>query len=348
MRRTDRSDSFQSSVFSLQSSRRSRAFTLVELLVVMVVIVILVGAVLVAGSSLSNKAKSTNTQAMLTIVDQALQEFAREQRGNPTLASKKQYQTRYGYFPPDEMEVFVSGIPCDATNLPPKPRTPGGAKLWYGGAASPYPTMVFDAMSYRLDRNAFRGPSTGGDDALEFRDQIAMITAIELYGDASASLLNSIQERYRATVIDPAKDGEPALFVDRDNNGQWDADKDQQLRILIDDWGTPITYMSQRDWSHEKKENGTDCPSTNHEAWNEASSEFIRINSGRPILASYGPDGPNQLTREQMGSEGLASLIGDFEAETGDGAHRVDNPVNADNVYVDPTLKEKLARGIVE
>lgn len=311
----------------------------------MVIIVILVGAVLVAGSSLSNRAKGTSTQAMLAVVNQAVQEFAREQRANPTLAAKKQYQTRYGYYPPDEMEVFISGIPGDGSNAP---RTPGGAKLRYGLVDAPYEGMKFDAVTYRLDRNAFRGPTTTTGDVPEFRDQIAMITAIELYGDASAALLRGVQDRYRATVIDPAKDNDPALFLDRNDNGEWNADTDQQLSILIDDWGMPIGYMAQRDWSEQAESAGKLVASTNHEAWNEASTEFVRINGGQPVLFSYGPNGPDQLTRQQMGEEGLASIIGDFEAETGPGAHRVDNALNADNLYVDPTLKEKLAKGIAE
>jgi len=342
------------SYYSLFAIRHSPfaagAFTLVELLVVMVIIVILVGSVLVAGSSLTNKAKSTNTQAMLSIVNQAVQEFAREQKANPTLTSKKQYQVRYGFYPPDELEVFTDkGVPaCPPLQPLPESRAPGGGEIVYGLAGQAFPYMTFDAATYRLDRNMFRGPTTSAGDHPEFRDQIAMIAAIELFGDSSAKLLHGIQDRYWATVIDPAKDNAPALFLDRNGNGQWDAAEDQQLRILIDDWGMPITYFAQRDWTSEKEQQGKVCASTNHAKWNEASTEFIRINGAQPIIASYGPDGPEQLTTPQMGEEGLVSLIGDFEAETGDFVHRVDNPLNADNVYADPSLKEKLARGIQE
>ena len=87
--------------------------------------------------------------------------------------------------------------------------------------------------------------------------------------------------------------------------------------------------------------------SSNHPDWNEASTKLIRLNHGRPIIMSYGPDGTDQLTAAAMTAapgganwSGPPSLVGDF-------MHNglIDHPLNADNVYADQGLKEKLTKG---
>ena len=115
---------------------------------------------------------------------------------------------------------------------------------------------------------------------------------------------------------------------------------DLQIRYIIDDWGNPISYMTQRNWEPLP---ASPDPSTNHPSWSEASAEFVRLNGGQPVIFSYGPDGEEQLTAEAMGTDGDASLVGDFAYEA-DGM--INNPMNADNLYADPTLAEKLPRAV--
>ena len=93
--------------------------------------------------------------------------------------------------------------------------------------------------------------------------------------------------------------------------------------------------------------------SSNHEGWNEGSTELIRLNGGQPVIFSYGPSGKDQLTSgmivtpEPSGAcakmVAPASLIGDFECN-----HKVDHPLNADNVYVNQALQAKLSEGLEE
>jgi len=83
--------------------------------------------------------------------------------------------------------------------------------------------------------------------------------------------------------------------------------------------------------------------------WNEASTELIRLNGGQPVIFSYGPDGKDQLKKEIMGEKGAASLVGDFATEPDspeNKLHIIDVPANADNVYANDQLREKLAKGI--
>lgn len=312
--------------------RFSSAFTLIELLVVMAIIAVLISAVVAASTTLITKAKISGTRAVLTIVRDAVEQFHREQTAQPTLARNEAYQARYGYYPPDELEVFTpSGIP----DGPDGSRAVGGAVIVPTPPASgAYPPMKFHTRGLPPHQAA-----------LEHRDLVAMVVAIQTLGDASAAILDRIQDRYWFTPLDADED--PLVFLDRDGDGDWSRTEDHQVRLIMDDWGTderptPITYFAQRNWC-------PDCspePSSNHERWNEVSTLMIRLNGGQPVIMSYGPNGKEQLTKEAMevsDNEQGASLVDDwiFNDE-----HRINHHLNADNVYVDSTLKEKLARGI--
>lgn len=147
-------------------------------------------------------------------------------------------------------------------------------------------------------------------------------------------------------VTPSAANGDPLQFLDRNQNGTFDPMEDDAVRYLVDDWKTPIVYMVQRDF---QPNGGTVTVSTNHRNWNEVSTGMVRLNGGQPILCSYGPDGPEQLTQDvltagQMPGLGNppATLLQDW-MDNHDG--RINSPLNEDNLYPDPTLKEKLHRG---
>jgi len=316
--------------------------TLVELLIVIVVIGILVSSVLVASSGFINKGRTNNTQAVLQIVADAVEEFKREQSTRPTITRARQpkatpppptvnYSDRYGAYPPDELEVFSAvGLPGSVPPVLPRTNSlaPGGAVIV--PAPSPWP-----AMRFFKDNDPAKN-------AIEHRDQCAMITAIETLSESASSILDRIPDKNRSPgALDD--NGKPALFLDRPGgtDGTWDAN-DHQIRYIIDDWGIPISYLAQRDWKDATPEFNP-VPSNNHAAWNEASTELIRMNGGQPIIMSYGPNGKDQLTPEAMEMDAKASLVGDFE-DADD--HVVNNPLNDDNVYSNPALKEKLAKGI--
>ena len=310
--------------------RARRGFTIVELLVVIVVIAILVSAVLVASSTVVNKARTTSTQGELVVVQNAVDEFKREQTANPTLTRNQAYVKRYGQYPPDELEVFA------ATGFPTGPKQ----SLAVGGAAiCPLPDNGFGPMRFYT-----RGLTSEEEVAAEHRDLAAMILAIELFGDTSSAMLDSIQNRYWSPGPVDQK-GVPLLFLDRpDATGKLDKKWDQSdlpIRYLVDDWGVPLGYMMQRDWVLTAPE---PTASTNYGSWNEAATKLTRLNSGRPLIFSYGPNGPEQLTKGQMEltqeKTAAATLIVDI---LDDG--KINNPLNLDNVYPDDALKDKLAGG---
>ncbi len=331
----------RSSPFAIRHS----ALTMVELLIVIIVIGILISSILVASSSLIGKSKERNTQAVLQVVADAVEEFKREQTANPTISRNKEYKRRYGLYPPDELEVFADkpyGVPVPTGTAP------------TGSLATPTGSAIFPAPPY--EKMHFYTDGDCSDPVCrskEHRDLAAMIVAIESLGDASASILARVPDRNRsAGALDGI--GNPSQFLDRPKNlkdppdDQWsDTGEDLQIRYILDDWGMPISYFSQRDFVDEASE----IASTNHRGWNEGSTELIRMNGGQPVIFSYGGNGKDQLTYDMMGDDGKASLIGDFEpaaAGPDDVKHVIDNPANADNVYANPALKEKLAKGIKE
>lgn len=308
------------------------AFTLVELMVVVVIITVLIGSVLVASITLVDRARRSNTEAMLAVVQQAIEEFHREQTAHPTASRDRAYRRRYGRYPPDELECFTAkGIPGST-----RPRTlaPGGAVMVPSPLAQEgYPPMRFYTQGLPLEARIN-----------EFRDQLALTVAITTLGDASAAILQRVEDRYWKDVPDDPR-GDPAIYLNRDDDSKW-TPGDLRLRYLVDAWGQPVRYLAQRDW----KPDDSAPPSSNHPLWNEAATELVRLNGGKPLLYSYGPDGADQLTPDRMGTEGNieASVLADFEGIGPDNIrHRIDQPWNMDNVYADPTLKEKMEKGIV-
>lgn len=295
---------------------------MVELLVVMAILAILISIISVASSSLISQSKATNTRAVLQVVNDAIQEFKRER---PAMLRPK-YLKRYGPYPPDELEVFdQSGFNRIETT---RSLAPGGAKI---EPAPPYGAMRF---------------YTDGDpeaNAREHRDLAAMIVAIETLTESAAALLDRLPEKNRSAGASDSS-GNPSQFLDRPDstgnlNGQWGAE-DLQIRYILDDWGVPLGYLAQRDWTATGT---TPTASNNHNDWNQASTELIRLNGAEPLIFSYGPDGKEQLTRTAMEADnGHAALIVDYLNSTTP-RPVVDHPYNADNVYLDPTFGLKLS-----
>jgi len=326
----------KSRAFRPRGPHVGRAFTLIELLVVMGIIVILAAAVLVASDSILRGQKVRNTKTVLQIVSDAVEQFKREQQERPTITKAPNYKKRFGLYPPDELEWF--------TKLTTTTKTVANSYAPSHAVIVPLPKsgQGYDKMRFFTDGTE--------KDLFEFRDQLAMVTAIQTLGNASALMLDRLDQRYRRTISSLAdKSGDtPGVFLDRNGDGKWDTG-DEQIDLIIDAWGTPISYLAQRDWRPKDKLGTT--ASSNHPSWNSASTEIIKLNRGQPLVFSYGRDGPDQLKQEVMetGQDpdgGEASLTGDFEGDqppNQPGAVR--HLMNQDNVYLDPQLAERLASG---
>ena len=311
--------------------------TLVELLIVIVLIGVLISSVMVASTVLIGKSKARNTQGVLQLVSDAVEQFKRTETERPFFTRNEKYKKRYGQYPPDELEVFSDKPPPPPPNnaVPTKLATPTGSVIV---PVPPYQSMKFYNDSDCADATC---------QSTEHRDLAALIVAIECQGGEAAAILDRISDRNRSAGV-LATDGKPAQFLSRPEginattvDAEWDAE-DLQIRYILDDWGNPIGYMSQRDHV-EANEEAT--KSSNFAAWNEASTEMITLNRGQPILFSYGANGKEQLTKEMMDPNAKGSLIGDFEFNED---HVVNEPVNDDNVYASEEMRAKLSKGIAE
>lgn len=305
---------------------RRGAFTLVEILVVVAIIVILLVSVVTLGGWAVRKGQSKNTEGMLRIVADALEQFA----ADAPLAAVKQpggagqvtYVSRYGKYPADELEVYGSGIP-GATQ---------GRSLAPGGGVIVPDSGEFQDMTFILG---------GAAPQYENRDIATMLLAIELHSESAAQILSRVSEKHLAAVpLDGA--GDPVQYLDRNGDGKYNPKDDEALRWLVDDWQVPVTYFAQRDFRAGA------TPSSNRQqdwSWNEVSTRLVKMNGGAPVLMSWGPDGKDQRTPENQTGSTAANIATDLLGLDGSALDRIDNPLNADNVYANPALAEKLASG---
>ncbi|MHC5110314.1 MAG: prepilin-type N-terminal cleavage/methylation domain-containing protein [Planctomycetota bacterium] len=310
---------------------RQGGFTLVELIVVMAIIGLLASVLLVAGRTLIDKSKASKTSATLNIVNNAIDEFSSEQQASATLTRSSAYRQRYGTFPPDELEVFISGVPTTNTN---RSLAPGNGTVML----QPGSTVTLEPMTGQIS-----GFTSDQERALGNRDIAAMLLAIDLFSEAAQVMIDKLPSD---TLITPVRsDGSPLLFLDRNENQTFDAIEDQPLKYLVDDWGTPMSYLAQRDFSIAGSSTSTE--SSNHPKWNEASTWMVRLNGSRPVLFSYGPQGPDQLIPEFIAAGSVPDPDARAATVVDDWANNnlIDSPLNGDNIYPDETLREKLSRG---
>ncbi len=313
---------------------RRSGFTLVELLVVVAIIAVLAGAVLVVGSSVMDGTRTRSTRATLVLVDAALDAFHQEkplasawQSATPA-PSRVYYKDRYGFYPPDELEVFTGlGIPGGIS-----PRTNG--TLLPGGAyviPNPDGTSDFPDMDYQL-----KGLAPGAL-AYEHRDLAAMIVAIETYSPAGRGFLDKIPDTHRASVPFDQMTRQPVQFIERKTADQWNAGVDGEIKYILDDWGVPLVYYAQRDGAQDDP-----TPSRNHTvSWNRASTAMVRLNGNRPIIMSWGPNGREQLTSAVLNAQDSKSLLHvDFNDND-----KLDDSWNLDNIFADEGLIGRLMEG---
>lgn len=193
-------------------------------------------------------------------------------------------------------------------------------------------------MTFRLD---LKDPK---DRALEHRDNAALVLAIQMFGRESKDMLESMSDANLRT-LGSDQTGPPLIFLDRpDEQGKlddkWDQLIDQPLRIIVDAWGVPIQYFAQRDYVSSGGEE-----SSNYPGWNEASTQMVRRNGNKPLIVSYGPNGKDQLTEDLLSSATeTTSMVGDWMNDGLDSRKgRIDDALNADNIYPDPRLRDRLA-----
>ena len=290
--------------------RRQSAFTLIELLVVIAVIAILIGAIIGVSSSVIAGGKARDTQAMLLVLDQAIEQFKEDMLERPRFSgsTKTNYETRYGVYPPDELEAFTDDGDFDPNTFLPTISPGSGVDLTDDGGT---PLDLTDVQN---------------------RGAKAMALAIKLYSPAGGDFLDLISDRFRRTMGNRQDD-----FHGDDSVEQLDRTVPEPLVYFVDAWGTPIDYFATNDITVTADSDPSDLR-------RDASTAFVRANNGVPLLVSYGPDGLDQFAQDFIDAEGETDLVADFHGD--DPVRTIDHRLNADNVYSDPDIAEKLAAGL--
>ena len=147
-----------------------------------------------------------------------------------------------------------------------------------------------------------------------------MALSIRLFTPEASALLDRIDTQYRRPPHNEAE------FFDRDtSDGPTAAPQDEPLTYFVDAWGSPFEYYS----SLSVADGATDREKT--------STFFHGVNRGRALLVSNGPTGASP---HFANPETRVTLVTDLNDQT---PGVIDNPLNADNVYIDDTLKDRMA-----
>jgi len=289
-----------------------RAFSLVEIMVVIGILALLIGIVFKGGGAMITRAKVRDTEAMIKTLKQAIEAYESEvnQQRVPCVSDL------YRNSPPDNLYVFdKNGADLDC------PKTSGGiVKMVTDLSAA---TVTPGLNDLRASSGELQGLSPANKKHGDIR---AMVLAMRLRSPKASEILDRIDPRFKRSgaadnaFFDPG-DGTDLIALD----------------YYVDAWGSPLEYFCMCSFDP--------ASATPRDA---ASTMIVHRSNTRPVLVSYGPDGPDQLSKEFMDTFGDTTIVGDFWSlpdgtKTMDGL--INHELNNDNIYSTDGLKEKLRTG---
>ncbi len=308
---------------------RRNAFTLIELVIVIAIVALLISVLVRVGGSAITSSRVNETRAVMETLNLAIEQFASESTFGKISYSAggdqvRIYDERFGSNPPDELEGFDQGF-----GIPGRVGVPATDRFL---VTEPATLTLLNVTNVSEVQNA---------------DIKAMVLAIRLYSDAASSILDKIPGRYQRVAGDE--------FLDRDgmNTGGMPDPDDVVLTYYVDTWGTPLQYFAVRDKFADPLDPATFFNSPDNLAAASAantndrliaSTYLVQQNRAQPLLVSYGPDGQDQFSTDFRIASGNEppDLIQDFAGNDDTTASVINNPLNADNVYLDQTLNERI------
>jgi len=277
-------------------------------MVVIAILSILIAASVAITGTLIDGAKVRQTRAMMQTLQLAIDQF----KTDAPLDKIKPYRDRYGGYPADELEPFLTRTDPNQ-GIPEQNVAAANRRTIAVGAAAGLVLPPVDLEDY---------PN---------RPIRAMALTIKLHDSTAAAILGQISPKFRKPPGNPAME-----FFDRDGNEVLDPG-DEPLIYFVDAWGTPLDYFAVNPPANSNVD--VPAPPDLPDGLRLATSRFLLTrNRGKPVLMSYGPDGPEQLAAL---SENRSDLVTDFNP-TGPTPRVIDHPLNEDNVYLDETLRDRL------
>ncbi len=286
------------------TSRRA-AFSLVEILVVIAILAILATLAFTGGPALINHGKAKETQALLSKLSLALDEYRREVNHQSVPNAKN----RFNGYPPDDPHVLQAGGSTAAGCTVALRNT--GVLLEDGSPVAP---RYFDDA---------RNNSTGqlnSPQGLRHGDVRAMVLSMRLFSPKASKILDTISPKYWVRAAD-----EPILYQYRPD----DNSEAIPLDYLVDAWGTPLEYFST-----------CICGGEPYSPRVQASNAFVHDNSDGAVLVSYGPNGNEQFAADTINLEGDSSMVGDWWRPDED--HVINHPFNDDNIYSSDFFAQRI------
>jgi type II secretory pathway pseudopilin PulG len=293
---------------------------MIEILVVIAIIAILIAIAFTGGSAVINSGKTRDTQALFATLDQALLAYHDEVKQS----RMEHVEDIFNGYPPDDIDVFyysVNGTPVAGCDL----HMVRSGQVLRGTTTVP--------MGLLDDQRGSDGMlSTPRVDSVHHGDIRAMVLAMRVWSSQASAILDRIDPRLRVSAREEAeKTGTSILVWDRG-----DGTPPIPLDYYVDAWGTPLEYYATRIGPCKDPSKTT--------VRQIASSAFMKANNGKALLASYGPNGPDQLSADFL-STGDSTLVGDWwdnTAGTGAPDHLINNPLNDDNVYSSDVFQNRM------
>ena len=278
-----------------------------EMMVVIGIIAVILSVVLLIGVGAINDAKTRDTEVMLNMLNTAFAAFA----ADAPYKSIPEVKDRYGLFPPDALMAYdpSSGDPDILTlNL-----MPGGIGRF----------VMLDGGTPVSPIHDDYNPGNANQDQYVPQGAVkALVWALRSRSSSSA-IYDGISDRFKRTVGEPGVP--PTEFFDINGNGSYEPLTDKEVQYIVDGWGNPIEYYSTRERLSD--------PSS-HE-W--VASKLVPANKNLPVLVSYGLDGDLQIEQGRT----LEWAYNDNNVSSGDLMFA--SPLHQDNVYLDDTIKGRMA-----
>ncbi|UCG34253.1 MAG: type II secretion system protein [Phycisphaerales bacterium] len=254
-------------------------FSLVELIVVMSILIVVMSLAIGAGSAVIEANRRSLQQASFEILDQVLEDFARQNLLKAYLdedgAGQLSWKGFYGKYPPMDLSAvrpgFNSGAVSEDMNL-------AGRNLHQrimGQFTTPIPGVLPGArLREGLSDASFDVASTAT--AFAHDDTESFLFYVQYYSPANAARLEKLAE---GMVINADED-----WVDLDNNGLPE-EGDIALNELRDVWGNPVLYIN------DCRDRFDNVSTSSAGADGRIDNPLLEANNGKPVFVSPGPDG---------------------------------------------------------